>query len=76
LRRIVINGQSAFIEFFAVFEDVFADLSEVEIEVAREGRRIVLRGDERIHQPKFDVADVRRFEVRNVNLAHHAAPSL
>ena len=56
-------------------QDVLRDISEVDVQVATTpcwGRTLV---GIRIHEPELHVLDVRRLEVRLVDLAHDARPA-
>ena len=75
VRRVVVEGQTAFIEFLTVLEHVLADLPEVDVEFAAI-TLVVARVDERVEHPEFDVLDVLRLEVGVVELTHHTAPVL
>ena len=71
-----VNGVSVFVSLETVFEDVFAYLTEVKVEVAA----IACIGhvdvvDKRVHKPELDVFDVRRLEVCVVEFAHNATPT-
>ena len=56
-------------------QDVLRYISEVDVQVATApSRRCALVGI-RIHEPELHVLDVRRLEVRLVDLAHNACPA-
>ena len=64
-RATTIDGHAALIELLAIAEDILADLTQVEIEVAAiVGGSTVLTGiDERIEEPELDILDIGLFEV-------------
>ena len=75
LRRVVIDGKSALVELLSVFQNVFADFSEVEIEVSVEGGSVVTGFDEGVEHPELDVFDVGGLEVGVFQASHHAPPA-
>ena len=58
-----------------VFENIFRNLTEVQIQVAA-FKIVVFRVEERIKQPELDIFDVALLKVRIVHLAHYTAPAL
>ena len=67
--------QATLIEAALVVQDVLRDISEVDVQVATApSRRCALVGI-RIHEPELHILDVRRLEVRLVDLAHDARPA-
>ena len=68
-----IDRQSILEELLLILQDIFRDLSEVEIEIT------TLRGwivDIRIHYPELDVFDVGCLEVALLDTSHHTTPTL
>ena len=72
-----VNGHTALVELLSVAQNILADFSEVDIEVATvfRGFRFGLAIDKRIEQPELDILDIGRLEVVGVELTHHAAPA-
>ena len=73
-----IDGHSALVEFLPVAQDVFADVSEVDIQVGSHAVGVadaVLSGYEGVEHPEFQILYVCVLEVREVEFAHHSAPS-
>lgn len=70
---VAVVGDSVLIGFQTVFKNVFRYFSEIEVKVA--AVEVVLL-HEGVHEPEFDILDVRLLEVGVVHLAHDAAPAL
>ena len=64
--------QAVLVELLAVLEDIFRNLSKVEIEVATHAGLLI---DERVKQPELDVLDVRALKVGSGQLACDTAPT-
>ena len=72
-----VDGEPALIELLTVFEDVFGDFSEIDIEIASSSRFPTLfLVDERVEHPKLYILDIGSLEVVGVKAPHHAAPVL
>ena len=64
--------QAVLVTFTAVFQHIFRNVTEVEVELAARVERVFL--DKRVHHPKLKILNVRRLEVLGCGLAHNAAP--
>ena len=76
--HITIDGQTALVCLLTVLQDVFAYLTQIEVQVTAQFllvRTISLFIEEGVHQPEFDVLYVLCLKVGIVHLAHHTAPS-
>ena len=68
------DGHTAFVEFLAVLQHVFADVAKVDVEVT--SVVFAVRSvDERVEHPELDVLDVAGLEVAGVHLSHHTSPA-
>ena len=67
------SGHAVFVEFAAVAEDIFGDVTEVDVEFSR----VVLVGflREGVHQPKLKVFNVGGLKVGGLHFAHDTAPT-
>ena len=75
LCRVFVNGETAFVEFLTIFEHIFTDFAQVEIQIATEGTAFIARFDEGVEHPELNVLNIRRFKVGCFQFAHHAAPT-
>ena len=73
--REVADRHTAFVEFLSVLQHVFAHVAEVDDEVAAVFR-VILRVDEGVEHPEFDVLDVGSLKVAVVEFTHHTTPTL
>ena len=77
--RVLVDIQSVLERFQTVFQYVFRDFSEVEVEVASLVTDAVvvgpLTGDGRIHEPELDVFVVGILKIGHIHRTHHASPS-
>ena len=76
LGGVAVERHTAFVELVSVLQNVFADVSQVDVEVAGEVAGFFATVDEGVHHPEFDVFDVGRLKVNAavVDGAHHTAP--
>ena len=74
-REVAVDGVAVLVALLAVLEDVLADLSEVEVQVAAVGV-VGLGVEERVEHPELEVFYVGVVEVGVVHLAHDSAPAL
>ena len=72
---VAVNGHTAFKIFLSVLENVFAYLSQVDVEISAVVSGGVLLVHEGVHHPELDVLDVLRFKVGILHSAHQSAPS-
>ena len=70
-----IDRDTILITLHTIFEDILADLTEVEIEIATLAVGVILI-EEGIQEPELDILHIRCFEVGVIKFTHHAAPSL
>ena len=73
-----VDGQTALIELLTVMQDVLAHLTKVDVEVTTilMGVVLLVRIEERIHEPELNVLDIRCLEIGGLEFAHHTAPVL
>ena len=75
LRAVAVRRKSAFIELAAVFEHVFRDFAQVEVQIAVVSRHFSVDFREGIHHPELHILHIGRIEVRSFETAHHTAPT-
>ena len=73
---IVVNRQAAFIELLAVLENILADFTKVDVEVAAQVLTSLACLHERVHHPELNVFDIGGLEIGHIKFAHHTAPTL
>ena len=73
-----VDGHAALVELLAVTQDILADFTQVNAEVAAIQWSVGRHGriDEGVEQPELDVLDVGLLEVVGVQLSHHTAPAI
>ena len=76
LRAVAVCWESTFVELTAVFEHVFRDFAQIEVEIAVVSRHFSVDLREGIHHPKLHILHIGRIEVRSLETAHHTAPTL
>ena len=76
MRAVAVGRESTFVEFTAVFEHVFGDFAQIEVQVACIVRHLPVDFREGIHHPKLHVLHIGRIEVRRFDATHHATPAL
>ena len=64
---------AVFIEFSAVAQDVFRDITQVDVELARVVGEFLI--GEWVHQPELNIFDVGGLKVGRLHLAHDTAPT-
>ena len=70
---VAIYRQPVLEEFFAIFQYILRDGTQVEVEVAPpRGTQRVVR--ERVHQPELDVLDVGLLEIADIHASGDASP--
>ena len=67
-------GQTALEGFLAVLQHIFADVTQLDVQVAARVVRVAV-GQERIHHPELDVFDVGALKIGILQFAHDAAPA-
>ena len=76
LRAVAIGRESTFVEFTAVFEHVFGDFAQIEVQLAGIVRHLSVDFREGVHHPKLHVLHIGGIEVRRFDATHHTAPAL
>ena len=67
------GGHTVFIEFATVAEDVFGNVTEVDVEFSWVVLVFLFR--EGVHQPEFQILDVGGLKVGGLHLAHDTCPT-
>ena len=63
-----------FEKFLSIFKYVLTDIAKIEIQLASFICTVFVV-DKRIHHPKFDVFDVRSFEISHIQFTHDSTPT-
>ena len=70
----IIQWQTMLKRFLAITQDILAHIAQINIHITTHKSGVSVR-QERIHQPKFDIFDIRLLKVRIIQFAHYTTPT-
>ena len=71
-----IHRHTTLVEFLTILQDVFAHVTEVDVEITTIVAGFVASVDEWVEQPEFDVLHVGCLKIAGIEFSHHTTPTL